>query len=367
MFDTSKYLSENRLGFLPVPMIITEPAVGTGLGLVGIFFHESEEQKKQRIETSHSEKKPILPENISLLGAAATDNGTWGAGLGHLGFWKQDTLRYKGYALYPSVNLDFYTLGGIDLPVPIELNTKGPTLLNEIKFRLGSSNWFLGMHQLYRDMQVSLVTRGDFELLPPPGTVPPLDNFWDINLSQKITTSGLGILAEYDSRNNPFNPESGYSYAFRYMRFDDAIGSDVNYSAYSVTGLNYWTLAQRFVLSFRMQYDGVSTGDDSRLPPYVPPVIDLRGIPAARYQANNVVVSEVQLDYKLGFRWKIGVFVGGGRVANKFDDLSDAETFVSRGVGFRYLVARRYGFVMGVDIARGPEDTAFYIQAGATW
>ena len=40
---------------------------------------------------------------------------------------------------------------------------------------------------------------------------------------------------------------------------------------------------------------------------------------------------------------------------------------VSKGVGFRYLIATRYGFVMGADIARGPEDTAFYIQAGSTW
>jgi hypothetical protein len=40
---------------------------------------------------------------------------------------------------------------------------------------------------------------------------------------------------------------------------------------------------------------------------------------------------------------------------------------VSKGVGFRYLIAKRYGFAMGADIARGPEETAFYIQAGSAW
>ncbi len=367
MFDTSQYLSENKFGFLPVPMIITEPAVGTGLGLAGIFFHESVEQKTQRIADSTAEEKPILPANISIVGVGATDNGTWGAGLGHLGFWKGDTLRYKAYLLYPSINMDFYSLGGVELPVPIELNIEGPTLLNEIKFRMGSSNWFIGMHQLYRDMDVGLVRTGDMDLLPPPPTLPSLDRFRSINLNNKVTTSGLGVLAEYDSRTNPFNPETGYFYGFKYMRFDDAIGSDVNYSSYSASGLNYWDIGKSFLLGFRMQYDGVSVNDDARLPPYVPPSIDLRGIPAARFQANHAVLAEVQLDYKLGYRWKIGIFAGVGRVANKFDDLTDAATVVSKGVGFRYLIARRYGFVMGADIARGPEDTAFYIQAGSTW
>jgi hypothetical protein len=72
MLDASAYLSENRLGFLPVSMIITEPAVGEGPGLAGIFFHK------------------------------------------------------KGFIGYPSINMDFYTLGGVELPVPVELNIEGP-------------------------------------------------------------------------------------------------------------------------------------------------------------------------------------------------------------------------------------------------
>lgn len=367
MFDTSKYLSENSLGFLPIPLIITEPAVGTGLGVVGIFFHESAAQKKQRTSASQAKKEAILPENITVAGLAATDNGTKGIGIGHLGFWKKDTLRYKGYLLYPTINMNFYTLGGVELPVPIKLNVEGPMVLNEIKFRIGSGDWFVGVHQLYRDVEVGLIIDGDRGLLPPPGTFPPLDDFLASNLSRKVTTSGLGVLAEYDSRNNIFNPENGYSYTFKYMQFDDAIGSDIDYSSYSVATTNYWTLSEKFVLGFRLKYDGVSASDDERLPPYIPPMIDLRGVPAARYQANNAAVTEVQLDYKLSNRWKLGVFLGAGRVAEKLSELSDASTVVSKGVGFRYLIARRYGFVMGADIARGPEETAFYIQAGSTW
>ena len=36
MLDGSRYLSEVPQGFLPIPMIITEPAVGAGLSLIHI-------------------------------------------------------------------------------------------------------------------------------------------------------------------------------------------------------------------------------------------------------------------------------------------------------------------------------------------
>jgi hypothetical protein len=31
------------------------------------------------------------------------------------------------------------------------------------------------------------------------------------------------------------------------------------------------------------------------------------------------------------------------------------------------VVARRLGLYAGLDIAKGPEDTAIYIQAGSAW
>ncbi len=49
-FDASTYLPENAFGFLPVPVIITEPAVEGGLGMTGLFFHESDEDAAVRKE-----------------------------------------------------------------------------------------------------------------------------------------------------------------------------------------------------------------------------------------------------------------------------------------------------------------------------
>ena len=48
-FGVSKYPADNAYGFLPRSMIITDRAVNGELGAVGLFFHESKEQKEMRL------------------------------------------------------------------------------------------------------------------------------------------------------------------------------------------------------------------------------------------------------------------------------------------------------------------------------
>ncbi|MEH6565264.1 MAG: BamA/TamA family outer membrane protein [Halopseudomonas sp.] len=365
MLDASQYLSQVPLGFLPVPAPITEPAVGTGLAVMGIFFHESAEQKEQRLTAAGG--NPVLPKNISVVGFGATNNGSKGGGLGHLGFWKDDSLRYKGFLLYSDFNLDFYSLGNLNLDRPVELNISGPLLLQQLTWRVPDSNWFVGGRQLYRHVDASLAGGENAPTLANPVLNERLQAFLNSDLDRKITTSGLGLLLEYDSRNNPMGPTLGYDYTLQYTRFDSAFGSDVEYDEYHAEGLNYWALSKQFDLALRMQYDAVDAGDSQRLPPYVMPAVDLRGVSATRYQGEQVATAEVELTYKLNRRWKFNTFTGVARAADSIGDMGSASSITNLGVGFRYLIASRYGFWMGSDVARGPEETAFYIQAGSVW
>lgn len=365
MLDASQYLSQVPMGFLPVPTVITEPAVGTGLAVMGIFFHESDDQKAQRLNAADG--KPVLPKNISIVGLGATNNGSKGGGVGHLGFWKDDTLRYKGFLLYSDFNLDFYSLGSLDLDRPVELNIAGPILLQQLSWRLPESNWFVGARQLYRHVDATLVAGESLPTLANPALNDRLQGFLAERLDRKTTTSGLGLVLEYDSRNNPMGPTRGYDYTLQYTRFDSAIGSDVEYGEYLFEGLNYWGLSEQFDLGLRIQYDAVNPGAGDRLPSYVMPAVDLRGVSATRYQGEQVATAEIELTYKMGRRWKFNTFTGAARAADSFGDMGSASSVTNLGAGFRYLIASRYGFWMGADVARGPEESAFYIQAGSAW
>ena len=81
-------------GALPVPLIITEPAVGYGGGLGLIYFH-----RKDGAGTEPAVAEPDhapAPPSVSGVFAAATENGTKIGGAGHLGIWRNDTVRFTG-------------------------------------------------------------------------------------------------------------------------------------------------------------------------------------------------------------------------------------------------------------------------------
>jgi hypothetical protein len=87
-FDISNHLA-SATGFLPIPIIITEPAVGYGGGLLAAYFHGSVEEWTARAGR-------FRPPNISLAGGFYTANGSWGVLAGHFGVWAQDRVRYLG-------------------------------------------------------------------------------------------------------------------------------------------------------------------------------------------------------------------------------------------------------------------------------
>jgi outer membrane protein assembly factor BamA len=184
-------------------------------------------------------------------------------------------------------------------------------------------------------------------------------------LTQDVITSGLGVVAELDTRDNFFSPHDGYYLELEHLLYRDYLGSDIDYQLTTLQSNNYWKLSDRFRAGLRVAFDYADT--DTPLPPFAVPFISLRGIPAVRYQGNVVVASEAELAWQLDDRWTLLGFAGVGRAANESGDLGDAPSRTTRGAGFRYLIARRYGFEMGVDVARGPEESVFYIQAGTAW
>ena len=367
--DASNFLADNAYGFLPIPIIITDPAVDGGLGLAGLFFHETDEQKEKRLEAlknSDDAAKFLLTPSVSVVAGAVTGNDSWFAGGGHMGFFKQGRIRYMGGGGYGDVNLDFFGFGEVEMIQPIELNTKAFFVMQSLKFQVGDSQFFVGVAQQYANASIEPGSLGDLagDILPPEWQ----DRWQELVrglLTQDVVTSALGINFEFDSRDNFFSPRAGYRYKLEHLWFRDSFGSDIDYELTSFSGLNYWNVTDRFRAALRIGADKAAT--NGLLPPFAMPGIELRGLPMLRYQGNYVAVAETELTWQVDDRWALLGFIGGGRAANDFDELKDSNSRVAKGVGFRYLIAKRYGFEMGVDVARGPEEDVIYIQGGTAW
>ena len=352
-FDVSQWL-EKKTGFLPVPIFITEPAVGLGGGLALVFFHDTNKDADGKVKKGPTGK--LVPPSATIVGGLGTENGTWGVFGGHLGVWKDDRIRYTGAGGYVSVNLDYYGLVSQILGRPLSFNIEGFALIQDIQFRIKDTPLFLGARYTYFKNEV----RFD-RLLPIPGVEP-------VDLDSAI--GGLGAVATWDSRDNFFTPNAGVKAQATLTFWDPAFGSDHTYRTVDVYGLGWCQVAPAVNVGLRLDLQAA----DGDVPFWAQPFINLRGIPAMRYQGNDVFVAETEVRWDFTRRWSLVGFGGYGRAVRDLEDLpgfsqerGEAQNAWNVGGGFRYLIARALGLRLGIDIARGPEDWAFYVTVGSGW
>ncbi len=362
-FDMGHHIAENAVGFLPVPIIITEPAVGYGGGLVGVFMHETGEQKKQRKQaalTSLDGGAQLMPAAITAVGAAGTKNGSWFAFAGHRHTWLDDSIRYIGGAGLGKVNLDIYKdisfpgvgdkLPSFDKTFGFNTQTTGAAMLQSVQFRVADTSLMLGVKQFASYTSVESSNSAVNQLLA-----------W--TLGNESVTSGLGVIAEYDTRNNLFYPTSGFKVGADYMIYDEKLGSDSDYQKFSLEGEGYVPITEKWTIAFAGDYE-LFTTEELFIAPTTQPYIKLRGVESFRYQGDEIVTLQTQITYDIDHRWKVSAFYGIGE-AKEESNYSENATVDAYGVGFRYQVARRYGLYMGVDLARSENDGAFYITLGS--
>jgi hypothetical protein len=99
-FDVSGFLDE-KFGFLPVVIPITEPAVGYGAAGALTFLSQP----------LGAARDGFGRPDITIVGGLGTQNGSWGAMIGDLRHWFGDRLETQAGFAHHSVNLDFHGIG----------------------------------------------------------------------------------------------------------------------------------------------------------------------------------------------------------------------------------------------------------------
>jgi len=340
-FDLSDWLLD-RKGFLPVPIVITEPAVGFGGGVMATFFRESIREAASRT----TEDGRLTPPDIYAIGGAATENGTWMGMAGGMVTFGDGRYRWRGGIMRTSVTLDFYGIGGQGRPLGYTLD--GWTSVQHGMVRLGDSDVWLVARWNYLD----LTNRFDVEGAPASG-----------NLERASRASGLGLSVEVDTRDNIFTPSRGWTGSLDATFYDPDWGSDTRFQSYRGHAFMYFPVGREFVIAGRID----ARVAEGRVPFYLLPFVDLRGVPAARLQDTRTGVLETEVRWNVTRRWAAIGFVGAGKAWGAVHSFSDGTDTTAYGVGFRYLIAKRLGLYVGLDVARSTQDRAIYIQVGSAW
>ncbi|SDW19996.1 hypothetical protein SAMN05444336_101391 [Albimonas donghaensis] len=323
-----------RGGFIPVPVVITEPAVDGGLGLVGYFV-------KPPPEGAHR------PPERSILAGAVTGNGSTGIGALHSGSVFGGDLLYSAAAAHGLAILDLYP-GGRD--VSLAYDNVITYLGGRAHYRIPDTGFSAGPTVAWRSNDVALDTSGRF---PRP----------DPFLGRTTDLLGLGGALHYDDRDNPLTPKNGLNVIAEALLYDESLASDADFSSLSLVAAGFrtegaWTYAG-------IASAGTTFGD---APFFMEPGVTLRGVPFNRYTGDRVISLEGELRRRIAPRWAAVAFAGVGHAHSSGSILSGADsTVVAGGVGVRFEVARKLGLDMGVDLAFGEDGATVYLQFGHAW
>jgi outer membrane protein assembly factor BamA len=334
--DVSGLLSQG--GFIPVPIIITEPAVEGGLGFAGQFIHP-----------------PTTPGAVpgrTIAGGAYTGNGSWGGGLLRQGTLAEGQWLYRFGLGVADVTLPIFPFGGSN---EVDYRNGMKFGFGNIRYKVPETSFSIGPRFIYRTSDVSLSTQGP--LADRVNTV--IDRFTE---EQQYTA--LGFSMNYDTRDNPFSPTQGVNAIFSFDVYSDAFGSDREFTAAQLDLHAFQRLDDMWSLGAMLSLSNVS--DDA--PFFMSPSVNLRGVQSGRYQGDTALSIEAELRRQLTPRWAAVWFGGYGQTFVSNTRLYEAQDNIwTYGAGIRYRIASKLGIDVGLDIARGPEDTTFYIQFGHAW
>lgn len=354
--EKAKEKETNRKGprFLPIPIFITEPAIGYGLGAALTYFHPSNSggnatsgvgpaMTAGSTETHHRRQQP--PPDVTGVAAGYTDKGSWFVGIGHAGSWSKDIIRYKGAIAYTDLDAEFWFFN-----IPLDVDIAGAIVYQNLLFRIGDSDLFLGGMLTYLNTEAGPASNG--ERLPPALSGGRVQDF------------GLGAELLYDTRDYTMTPNRGLYAELEVEKYFEGSLGDFDYWSSGLDIRSFHQLAHnRLVLGWRVKLNGVN-GD----PPFWGyPWITLRGVPALRYQNQHAGEVATELRWDILDRWAVDFFAGVGGTRGDVRLFDEVSGVVAGGIGGRYLYRPQDNLWVGIDLARGAGQWTFYIQVGQAW
>jgi len=335
--------SKVQKGLIPIPIIITEPALGgLGGGLAVGYLH-----------TNRRSLRANTPPTITGVMGGITRNKTWFVGVGHSHSFLNDHIRYAGGAIKANININFYEelplIGTI--PIGVKLNAWG--LVQQLMFRIKESNVFMGPAYTYINTKNRLNQNTDHPLL-------------DSLINTINGTSKLGMLGfkiNFDNLDNVLSPNTGI-YAGGNLYYNSTFfGGDRNFGILSLFSKFYVPVSDKVNGAFR--FNGQFSQDG--IPFYAKPFVKLRGVPAARYQGNQVMVVETQWRWNFFKSLSVLGFTGTGKAMDSLEDFGSSDWIYNYGVGARLALKKLFNLRVGADAAWSNEDFAWYISVGSSF
>ncbi|HCF74847.1 MAG TPA: hypothetical protein DES72_13865 [Gammaproteobacteria bacterium] len=326
--DTAKAKTQSPWIF--VPTLTSDPKLGATVGAIVGYLHKFDEQSS--------------PSTFLLLGNYSASDSYYGGVFSELYFDNNHQKLMIGYAS-GKVNNDYDDFLGTGLPAQTTdtLESFGGRYTRHVSdgWNLGgqviSTNYMLGVEE-FLDHHLEHIRQAGFD------------------------STGVGIVAEYDSRDNKRNARTGRYLVLHNIAYRESLGGTESFDVYYGEFNHYLSFGSRNVLA--TQFKGRWTSHDT--PKGGQSSVALRGYVRGMHLAENY--SHLSLDGRFALRgpWGLSVFGGAGCLYDRSSDCSSSDNrYPAIGGGLIYVLREVAGIVLRLEYAVGKDDNhGFYLTLG---
>lgn len=254
-------------------------------------------------------------------------------------YWNDERDRIKITAEYIKFFEDFYGIGNTLPEKNKEKFTPRRFSFQANYYKNISGRLFAGLQYEYEDYSIAKAK--------PSGLIA------DMDLSGTTITSGLGLVAMLDTRNDEIYPRSGSFHHISVVPFHKVVGSEKNFLRTTVDVRQYFRVFKSHVLAYQA-YAALTSGHT--------PMNEMalfggqnlmRGYYGGRYRDRQMMAA--QAEYRLPLFWRLGMtgFVGVGDVANRINDFKATDLKVAGGIGLRFALDKKKQHNIRLDLALG--------------
>ena len=327
--STPSYSNESP--WLAVPVITSDPKVGTSLGALAGYLHRFDPQSP-----------------VSLFGIAGNYSNTdsYTLGLFARSYFGADRHRLIAGIATGKIRNDYDDFLGSGLPIQTtdDLRLGAVRYLYRVK-----GDWFVGAQFIatnYTIIGENILTEKILDLLGLTG----------------FDSNGIGAMVQFDDRDNQESPSRGRIFQFSNLAYRKALGGDESFDTYSMKFRQYLPHGNGHVVALRAQ--GRWTSDDSPRAAYSS--VDLRGYVRGNYLAPNSIALEAEERFRLTDRWSIAGFTGAVCLYDGLGDCGhDNSWYPGIGAGVIFNIKPAEKMVVRMDYAWGKAgNSGFYVRFG---
>jgi hypothetical protein len=324
----------SRSGIYPLPFAFYTPETGMAGGVAALYLYRDSSSPRASSLTADV----IYTQQKQFVAEIAGDQ-----------YFESGLYRLMTDVLFQRYPNKFFGVGNDTPENSEEAYTPQKFLLKAVLYRNFSSHINIGPIVRYENISMRETLTGG---VLAAGLLPG---------SRGGISSGLGVVANWDSRDNTFATRSGSFYQVTALFYRSAFGSDYSYDDIQIDTRNFFTVVADHVVA--LQGTGEFINGSAPFQSYAKFGGQnlLRGYFDGRYRDKNSV--SLQAEYRFPVWWRFGLvgFAGVAQVADQVSGFALDRFWLAGGIGLRFAWSPEERINIRLDYGAGSNSSGVYI------